>query len=162
MLKVKGSNNYKKSSEPKKNNTAENVSKCKSSYCCNRYNHQADDCHYKEAKCNFCRIKGHIQIPCLLKKRKQKLGITTKKISVVKCLHTPDRQSIYKSVYMNGRSYKFQVDTGSQDNFCNQTIWTELERLKLHEPNFECTGTGDEQMKVLWKFTTPSQDWCSW
>ena len=74
---------------------------------------------------------------------------------MVKCLHTSDKQPIYKSVYMNGRDYKFQVDTGSQDNFCDQTIWKELGRPKLHEPDFKYTGASDEQMKVLGKFKHP-------
>ena len=155
-IEGKGSKNYKKSNEPKKHNTAENVSKGKSCYRCNRDNHQADECRYKDATCNFCKKKGHIETACLLKKRKQKIGsITAKKTRVVKCLHTSDRQPIYKSVYMNGRDYKFQVDTGSQDNFCDQTIWKELGRPKLHEPDFEYTGAGDEQMKVLGKFKHP-------
>ena len=56
---------------------------------------------------------------------------------------------------MNGRNYKFQGDTGSHDNFCNQTMWKELGRPKLHEPDFEYTGAGNEQMKVLGKFKPP-------
>ena len=47
------------------------------------------------------------------------------------------------------------MDTGSQDNFCDQTIWKELGRPKLHEPDFEYTGAGDKQMKVLGKFKHP-------
>ena len=47
------------------------------------------------------------------------------------------------------------MDTSSQDNFCDQNIWKELGRLKLHEPDFEYTGAGDEQMKVLGKFKHP-------
>ena len=56
---------------------------------------------------------------------------------------------------MNCRNYKFQVDTGSQDNFFDQTIWKELGRPKLHEPDFEYTGASDEQIKVLGKFKHP-------
>ena len=57
-LKVKGSKNYKKSNEHKKHNTVENVSKRKSCYRCNRYNHQADESSYKDAKCNFRKKEG--------------------------------------------------------------------------------------------------------
>ena len=67
---------------------------------------------------------------------------------MVKILHTPDRRAIYKSVYINGSDYKFQKDTSSQDNFCDQTIWKKLDGPKLHKPDFECTGAGDEQIKV--------------
>ena len=49
---------------------------------------------YKDAKCNFCRKKGNVGTACLLKKGKQKIGsITGKKTSVVKNLHTSDRQT---------------------------------------------------------------------
>ena len=82
-------------------------------------------------------------------------SIPAKKTRGVKCLHTSDRQPIYRSVYINGRDYKFQVDTGSQYNFCDQTKRKELGRPKLHAPNFEYTGAGDEQMKVLGKFKHP-------
>ena len=71
-------------------------------------------------------------------------SITAKKKRVVNCLHTPDRQPIYQLVYMNGRDYKFQADTGSQDNFCVQTIWNELGKPKLHEPDFYYTDASDE------------------
>ena len=74
---------------------------------------------------------------------------------VVKSLHTPDRKPIYKSVYINDRDYKFQVHTGSHDNFCNQTVWKELGRPKLHEPDFDYTGVGNEQMKVPETFKYP-------
>ena len=100
--------------EPKKHNTPENVFKGKSCYNCNRHNHQVDECCYKDAECNFCRKKEHIETACLLMKRKRKIGsITSKNTRVAKSLHIPDSQPIYKSIYLNGRNYKFQVDTGS-------------------------------------------------
>ena len=49
----------------------------------------------------------------------------------------------------------FQVDTGCQVNFCNQIIWKELSKPKLHEQDFDFTGAGNEQMKVLLKFKRP-------
>ena len=58
VLKVKGSKNYKKSKEPKKHNTVENVSKSKSCFQCSRYNHQVDEFRYKDVKCNSCKRKG--------------------------------------------------------------------------------------------------------
>ena len=80
----------------------------------------------------------HTETACLLRKRKQKIGsITAKNTRVVKRLHTTDRQPMYKSIYKNSRDYNFQVNTGSQDNFCNQAIWKELGRPKLYELNFE-------------------------
>ena len=79
------------------------------------------------------------------------------KTSVVKILNISDRKPIYKSVYMNDRDYKFQMDTGSQENFCEKTIWKELGRLKLHELDFDYTGAGDEQSKVLGKFKHPGK-----
>ena len=107
----------------------------------------------KNTGCKFCRRKGHLETACLHKKRKQIIGSITSKKTRVLSLHTSDRQPIYKSVCMNGRDYKFQVDTSSQDNFCDQTIWKELRRLKLHEPDLEYTG--EEQMKLLRKFKHP-------
>ena len=69
VLKVKGFKNYKKNNQPKKHNTAKNVSKGKSCYHCNKDNNQADECRYKDAECKFCRKKGHIENTCRLKKR---------------------------------------------------------------------------------------------
>ena len=112
-----------------KSTTLLKTSPKKSCYRCNRYNHQADECRSKDAICKFCRKKGHIETVCLLKKRKQKEAASQpRKKRVVKCLYTSDRQPISKSVYMYGRDCKFQVDTGSQDNFCDQTKWKELGR----------------------------------
>ena len=97
-----------KGKNPKKHDITKNSPKNKSSYCCDKENHQVDECHYKNAKCNFCSKKGHTETTCLLKKRKRKIGsITAKRTSVVKIVHTPDRQPIHKSVYMSSRDYKF-------------------------------------------------------
>ena len=57
---------------------------------------------------------------------------------------------------MNSRDYNFLVDTGAKDNFCDQTIWKELGRIKLHEPDFEYTGASEN--KGTGKFQTPCPD----
>ena len=45
-----------------------------------------------------------------------------------KSLHSSGWQPVHKHVDMNGRDYKFQVDTCSPDNLCNQIEWKELGR----------------------------------
>ena len=46
-IEGKGFQELQENNEPKKHNTAENVSKGKSCYRCNRDNYQADECRYK-------------------------------------------------------------------------------------------------------------------
>ena len=154
VLKVKENQNSKKHAKPRQYNKARKDSKEMSCYRCNNGNHKPDECRFKDAECNFCHKKGHIEPACILKKKKKSSvgNINTRPTKVVNILRTNDRQPIYKSVYMNGRDYNFQVDTGSPDNFCNQTVWRKLGKPKLHEPDYNYIGAGDEPMKVLGKF----------
>lgn len=159
VLKVKdGKKNKTRTNDKKQPSAVWKDSKKRSCYRCGRENHKANECRFKDVECNFCSKKGHIEAACLSKKRQQKESvgsISAKPTKVVNALRSHDRQFIYKSVKMNGRDYNFQVDTGSPDNFCNQAIWTELGKPKLHEPDYNYIGAGDEPMKVLGKFMHP-------
>ena len=154
VYKVRENQHTKRRAKPKQDRPA-GKDKKKSCYRCDKDDHKADECRFREAECNFCRRKGHIESACLSKKKKQKSSIgaiTAKKPrKVVNILRRHDRHPIYTSVWMNDKEYKFQVDTGSPDNFCTQAIWKELGKPKLLEPDYEYVGAGEESLQVLGK-----------
>ena len=127
-----------------------------SCYHCEKDSHRADECKFKDAECHSCHKNGHSERACLQRK-KERSSIGNIKTKVVNLLRMRDRQPIYKSVKIKGRDYNFQVDTGSPDNFCDQSVWRKLGRPKLRKPDYSYISAGDEPLKVLGKFAHPVQ-----
>ena len=84
-----------------------------------------------------------------LKRRTESWQHVSQKDKSDKSRQTPDGQPIYISIRMNGRDFICQVDTGSQDNIRDQTIW---KMNQLCEPDSDYIGVGNELMGALEEF----------
>ncbi|KAG8231671.1 hypothetical protein J437_LFUL007445 [Ladona fulva] len=95
---------------------------------CGKTNHRSDDGRIKNSQCNFCKKKGHIKKVCLGKK--QNLKKRTNQIIVkpkVNNIDSRQRGPLMQPIYFKNRSFMFQVDTGTCDNFCGRDIWSILD-----------------------------------
>ena len=123
---------------------------------CGKDNHSADGCRFKNAQCNFCKKKGHIEAACLTKKKQQSVGmISTKPMMVVNTVGSQDREPLVQSVCFKDSTFDFYVDTGTGDNFCERKIWTKLGRPRLQEPAFQYVGANNQPLSVMGRFTYP-------
>ena len=109
--------------------------------------HLARDCRFKNAVCNFCKCKGHLQLVCK-KKKQQKLevkyvvinSIFDKAAAKVPKLEVPI-QTIHKTRTL-------ELDTTATVSFLSASMWEQLERPKLWQPNFTYQSGSSHSMPV--------------
>ena len=130
---VKPSKAYMKKSQPNKfNKSMLDKSAC---YRCGSNDHRADVCRHKETQCNSCHKKGHLQSVCRSKQNGWKNAKGPVK-SIRKQIRTVSRKKrsvpeLVQPIYINGKLFTFEVDTGAPDNFCSLETWDELGRPEL-------------------------------
>ncbi|KAG8231549.1 hypothetical protein J437_LFUL008091 [Ladona fulva] len=93
---------------------------------CRKMNHQSDDCHIKNSQCSFCKKKGH--------NKKLAKGTTNALM-----------------IYFKSRSFIFQVDSGTSDNFCGRSNWSRIDKPTLLPSNFQYLGANGK-LHVLGRF----------
>ena len=99
------------------------------------------ECKYKDAACNYCGIKGHLEKICRKKARSSK----PKKVKTIvkSCFNTSQEQTscpeLRQKVVINGHSLEFEIDTGSADNFMGQSSWRKIgsPTLQPSERNYQ-------------------------
>ena len=136
----------------------------KSCYRCGRTNHDATQCRFINATCNFCEKKGHIAPAC----RSKKSGKTpvqrsknTKHVS-----HAPEADSeeefyinrvgpttaepIVVELKIEGRKLEMEVDTGAAYSIISErTRQTVFADMKLRKSKILLKTYTDERIKVL-------------
>ena len=122
-------------------------------------NHNRSNCKFREAKCNFCNLKGHIQSVCLKKARNSSTNTHQRKSAkkwkkdsteemeignINEIIKADDNKKIYIKLETNGREIRFQMDTGSTASLINLTTYQQLGspqcnnlHAKLHTYNGE-------------------------
>ncbi len=118
---------------PQKRNTHSTNREC---YRCNGA-HDKDACRFKDAVCDFCGIKGHIQKACRKKKRQHVKHVTRVKWN--------QARPLLQTCYLQNTAVNFEVDTGSRDCFISQKTWDHLNRPKLSPIScrYKCASNKD-------------------
>lgn len=116
---------------------------------CDKSNHTSEDCHYKEAICNYCHIKGHIEAACRKKKASQRCRI-------VHCIdESGDRlDPLVQTLNFGSKQWCFEIDTGARDNFCDQKLWTQLGKPVLSSPVTSYMSATGDPIPVLGTFVS--------
>ena len=109
---------------------------------------------FKNVDCNFCKKQGHIEKVCLSKKKQSNL-ISAQPIRTVNSIDSVDREPLLQTIFFNGKSFVFQVDTGTSDNFCDKDIWFHVGKPPLKEPEFKYIGANGKPLHVLGRFSFP-------
>ena len=94
----------KHSSKPAKSST--------SCFRCGKPDHLADKCRFKDAICNHCKRKGHIQAACRTKSSGTAVKPVRKRLIRSVLLQTKIPQ-LNTCIEMNGKQFTFEVDTGA-------------------------------------------------
>ena len=123
---------------------------------CGRSDYRASVCKFKDAQCRYCKKKGHIERVCMQKKKQTSATanvdlVTAKPTRSVNTIQ--DREPLVQSVYVKNKDYKFQVDTGSGDNFCDKKVWIHTGKPKLLEPDFFYVGANGQPINVMGRFS---------
>lgn len=110
---------------------------------CGRKNHPRDKCYFREAECNFCKKKGHIEAACRSKQDKR-----IKHITSVKTVQQQDPQ-IRVDVTQNGKCHSFQVDTGARTNFMSLQRWKAIGKPPLRQTTAEYRSASGHTIPIL-------------
>ena len=105
---------------------------------CGKGNHKAPDCRHKDATCNYCNIKGHLESVC---RKKQKAANTKsnepqtdcKRIDVVKAVpaHQDNLSKLEVPVEIQGQRCLMEIDTATTGNFITNSYWKKLGKPSL-------------------------------
>jgi transposase InsO family protein len=68
--------------------------------------------------------------------------------------HVRSRDPVYQILQLNGKKVVLEVDTGSPDNFCTQSVWKKLGKPKLGACHYEYIGAAGKPLSVLGTFVT--------
>ena len=115
---------------------------------CGKTGHIPKECRFIDTTCRFCQKKGHIEAVCLKKKgtqsqKKQSIGVITREPT--RTVHNiPGHDPRVQHLQLNGKQFRFEVDSGARDNFCSRHVWTELGRPKLQPARMHYVSAAGE------------------
>ena len=72
---------------------------------------------------------GHLESVCF--KKKGRTGIISEEKPVQKINCIPGSDPVRLALRLNGKSFRFEVDSEAKDNFCSRQVWTRLGRPNL-------------------------------
>ena len=123
--------------------------------------HKATDCPFKEAKCHYCDIKGHIEAVC---KKKLKQNQSVKKISkaeLVKAItgETPtDTPQLDVPILIQDHQFTMELDTATTGNFVSLPVWKQLGKPTLISARHRYESASKHNLPVLGTFIGQTKD----
>ena len=131
-----------KSSAPRQNKSQTESTACRS---CGKSTHERKNCRFKGAECKFCGKNGHIEAVCFKKKAESRKTVKpifiygqTKALCQVNQINVDDE--ITQNLQINGRSIRFELDTGAPTNFITRTLWQSLGKPHLQSSDLQFEG----------------------
>ena len=146
-----------KSSAPRQNKSQTESTACRS---CGKSTHERKNCRFKGAECNFCGKNGHIEAVCFKKKAESRKTVKpifiygqTKALRQVNQTNVDDE--ITQNLQINGRSIRFELDTGAPTNFITRTLWQSLGKPHLQSSDLQFDTASKHQLPILGKVELP-------
>ena len=87
-----------------------------------------------------------------MKKKKGRIGLIAEEKPVQKINCIPGGDPIRLALCLNGKSFRFEVNSGAKDNFCSKQVWTRLGRPTLQLGHTCYIVTSGEPIPVLGTF----------
>jgi len=98
-------------------------------YGCGSSGHIVSSCKFKDAKCNFCQLTGHLEAVCRKKVHSKAQAQGVKWIDVlemgkaVPCRNS-DVQKLQVHIHINRKAFTLELDTAAGGNFISPRVWT--------------------------------------
>ncbi|MPC56432.1 hypothetical protein E2C01_050393 [Portunus trituberculatus] len=126
-------------------------------YRCEQKDYKPITCPYKSSACNYCHIKGHLEITCRKKPRRLKIEQVKhiRENEKYEALHAVLRETgtslpkLEVPVQINGLTYKAELDTGAATNFITELLWHKLGTLPLHETSTSYASASQHKLPIL-------------
>jgi len=129
-------------------------------YRCGNPGHITMACKFKDAKCNFCKLTGHLEAVCQKKARSKVQGV--KWINVLEMVKAaPCRNSgvpkLQVPIHINGKAFKLELDTAAGGNFISARVWTELGKPKLQQDQWRYHSASKHPLSIIGAFTADTK-----
>ena len=142
-----------------------NAGKC---YRCGR-SHNAAECNFKDAKCNFCHKVGHLEAVCRTKKYQlqhsgQRSAKPIKRITKAELVHailedvSKDTPRLEVPVKIQDRQFTMELDTATSGNFVSLPVWKQLGKPKLEDVRHRYESASKHNLPVLGTFMGHTSD----
>jgi len=126
-------------------------------YSCRNSGHIATSYKFKGAKCNFCKLTGHLEAVCRKKALSKAQAQGVKWIDVLKIkaapCHSSEVQKLHVPIHINGTAFTLELDTAACGNFTSTRVWTELGKPKLQQVQWRYHSASKHPFSIIGAFT---------
>ena len=120
---------------------------------CGKSPHSREKCPARDATCNKCHKKGHYGAQCLTKQT-QVSEIKEQETDSVFLGEIGQLDSAwFATVYLNGQSTRFKLDTGAEVTAISESTYEDLKGPQLSPPGKTLYGPSRQQLHTLGQFT---------
>ena len=117
-------------------------------YRCNKPDHRAEQCKYKNFQCKNCSKIGHLTSACRSKPIQQ--GDKNRRNPNRQVSAVADRNTrVTKMVNINGMPARLTMDTGAEVTLISARIWETLGKPTLRAPSVSLTVADGRSLKVI-------------
>ena len=100
-------------------------------YRCGKGVHAPSQCRYRNATCNYCKIRGHLESVCR-KKARHRSSSGVRRIEPVRSVSgSTDAPKLQVSVHVDHTPLTVELDTATGANFLSKETWKRLGEPKL-------------------------------
>lgn len=111
--------------------------------------HWLKDCPNPKIECRKCKKTGHLEKNCRVHPRNQNKKEESKVNSIiVRAATTPGANRIYRTLQINGKPIKMQLDTGADVTLFNEADWRKLGQPKLQKPTISVRSANHQPISV--------------
>ncbi|KAK7091479.1 hypothetical protein V1264_009152 [Littorina saxatilis] len=154
-----------KTTGPRKNHKQSNSTdrKC---YRCGKA-HKATDCPYKEAKCRYCDVTGHLEAVCRKKQhqnRERHSQASVKRVTKAELVNAilgevpQDTPRLDVPITIQDRQFTMELDTATTGNFVSLPVWRQLGKPKLDDVTHRYESASKHDLPVLGTFMGQTKD----
>jgi len=123
-------------------------------YRCGNSGHIVTSCKFKDAKCNFCKLTGHLEAVCRKKARSKAQGVrwidVLEMVKAAPCRNS-EVQQLQVPIHINGKAFTLEL------NFISTRVWTELGKPKLQQAQWRYHSASKHPLPIIRAFTAEAK-----
>ncbi|EGT45549.1 hypothetical protein CAEBREN_25839 [Caenorhabditis brenneri] len=107
--------------------------------------HWLKDCPKPKIECRKCKKTGHIEKNCRVNSWSQESKVNS---IIVGAATTPGANRIYRTLQINGKPIKMQLDTGADLTLISEADWKKLGQPTLNKPTISIRSANHQPIEV--------------
>nr|XP_026695390.1 uncharacterized protein LOC113475420 [Ciona intestinalis] len=123
-------------------------------YRCGKADHLAPACHYKTAKCNYCKNVGHVEAVC---RTKQQASVDNVKVLRPIKQQIGSNKKLEVIVGINGKECMLEMDTATNGNFISVETWRKVGKPRLKQSTRRFNSATEQLVPIVGAFEAKVQ-----